>query len=96
MITELQFNHALQTVIQFRNQTNEAYYASVFEINKNTTCANWAKKHPNMSYRLKGILIYNCPKVKVLKMTSDIRKVTRGFGPKMWMEYCSLTGKNNF
>lgn len=93
MITELQFNHALQTVKKYRNQVNDAYYEAVLDVKKNTTCAAWAKNHPNMSYRLRNILKYNCPKIKVLKMTPAVRKVTRGFGPKMWMEYCSLTGQ---
>ncbi len=96
MITELQFNIALQTVKRYKDQTNDSHYEAVLNIKKDTTCANWAKKHPNMSYRLKSVLKYNCPKVKVLKVTNEVRKMTRGFGPKCWMEFCHLTGRSHF
>jgi len=96
MITELEFHRALNTVNRFKNQTNDAYYEAVVGVKKNQTCGAWAKYHPNMSQRLRTVLMYNCPKVKVLNVTKQIRKITRGFGPKAWMEFCKLTGKNTY
>jgi len=94
MVTEKNFKRALLIVKSYRDQVNTAYYESISGIKKDQQCTVWARNHPNMSERLRSILMYNVADKKVSEINNKNRKYIRGLGPKSWIEFCYLTNKN--
>lgn len=94
MIKELEFNRAFAIVKNYKSQENDAYYEAMIGLKKKQTCAVWARGHPNMSKRLRSVLMYNVANKKISEINDKTRKSIRGLGLKSWLEFCYLTNKN--